>query len=160
LEPVRMHFGEAAGLAAYLCLRHGTNPRTVSVRVIQDELTKKYSGNAEVPARDGVGNPGASRYSSFLYFFPDINRETAKWKSIEWLGARGFYPSAEPKERTAASGQFASEFKPDDPMTAGEAARLLSILAGRGTGSQSVVVQASSDPKAILTRAEAAALIA
>ena len=40
LEPVRMHFGEAAGIAAYLCLHCGVQPRDVPVRQIQSELLK------------------------------------------------------------------------------------------------------------------------
>ncbi len=160
LEPVRMHFGEAAGIAAYLCLRHGVTPRTVPIRQIQAELVKRSSGSQAIPARDGIGNSGASRNASYLYFFPDLPPDTPKSKPIQWLGARGFFPSAEPTERTAASGQTASPFKPNDPVTAGEAARLLSRLAGRGPGSRSIVVQTGAESSAPLTRAAAANLVA
>src|SRR5262249_43254546 len=41
MEAVRMHFGEACGISAALCLRHGLTPRTVPARQIQTELLKQ-----------------------------------------------------------------------------------------------------------------------
>lgn len=165
LEPVRMHFGEAAGVACHLCLQFGLTPRTVPVRQIQIELVKRDTPGPDRVASEGIGGPGPSAHPSYLYFATDVSPEMRKYRSIAWLQARGFYPSPEPKERTAASGQTAAPFKPDEPITIGEAERLLFILEKRRSASDGRAATrerlgGTSGSPAILTRGQAANRIA
>lgn len=131
LEPVRMHFGAAAGIAAYLCLRHGVTPRTVPVRQIQEELLKRRGEPEYSLARDGISSPGPSKNSTYLYFFPDVTPATRKFQAIQWLGARGFFPSPEPAQRTVSSGQHAADFRPNEPMTSPDAVALIQQITRR-----------------------------
>lgn len=131
LEPVRMHFGEAAGIACYLCLRDGLTPRTIPVRQIQIELLKRRSPDSGRFASEGFGGPGPNAYPAYLYSFPDVSPETPKFRSIQWLAARGFFPSLKPAEQTAAAIQRSAPFRPNDPITGQEAIALLAILQSR-----------------------------
>src|SRR5258706_819567 len=70
LEPVRMHFGEAAGIASYLCLHYKYTPRTVPTRQIQAELLKTYTGKPGGRAMDGIAAPGPNANPVKLNFFP------------------------------------------------------------------------------------------
>jgi len=131
MEPVRMHFGAAAGVAAYLCLRYGLTPREVPVRQIQAELLKQRAGTAESPARDGIGSPGPLAIPTYLYLFDDIAPGANHYPAIQWLGARGFYPCPPPARRTASSGLDAAPFQPDAPLTEAEAGQAFARLAAR-----------------------------
>src|SRR5262249_51416067 len=128
LEPVRMHFGEAAGIAAYLCLHYDFTPRTVPVRQIQSELLKDRVASPGEHAMDGIGGPGPNAHPAYLYMFPDVKPGDRYFEAIQWLAARGFYPCPEPKERTVASGQIAAPFRPNDPIKGGDAYELLANL--------------------------------
>jgi hypothetical protein len=132
LEPVRMHFGEAAGIASYLALRYGVQPRDVPARQIQDELVKVRTGTSDRPALDGFGAPGPSADPAKLYAFSDVNPALRKYRAIEWLAARGFYPAPPPPmPRTPAGGLASPAFDADAPATTAEAAHLLNLLAAR-----------------------------
>jgi hypothetical protein len=131
LEPIRMHFGEAAGVAAYLCLRCGLKPREVPARQIQAELLKHEPGTAERPAREGIGAPGPNAHPTYLYMFSDVTPDTPKFEAIEWLGERGFYPCPPPPERGPSAGLMSAPFGPGESLAVGEAARLLDFLAQR-----------------------------
>jgi hypothetical protein len=128
MEPVRMHFGAAAGVAGALCLRYGLSPREVPSNQIQSELLKNRVGDAQAPARDGIGAPGPLVWPVLLYMFPDVGFDHTAYRPIQWLAARGFYPCPPPSERTPSAQLAAQPFRPDDALTAGEAARLLAIL--------------------------------
>ncbi len=189
LEPVRFHFGEAAGVACYLCLRYNLTPRRVPVRQVQEELVKYSGGEGEqgrggnkdaVTRREGDGaipessstlNSGLSTPASalhaftpssagtFLYYFPDVKPEMRKYRAIQWLGARGFYPSPEPAKRTVASGQMAAPFEPDGSLDVGEALRSLRILNRRAAEDAATGIwpDIARDP-AVLRQAEGSAL--
>ena len=53
-----MHLGEAAGIAANLCIRYGVLPRDVPVREIQAELLKWDRPSPRQDALTGIGAPG------------------------------------------------------------------------------------------------------
>jgi len=132
LEPVRMHFGEAAGIASYIALEHGVAPRDVPARQIQDELSKLRPASPSRPAKDGFGAPGPSARPALLYAFTDVNPSLRKFRAIEWLAARGFYPAPPPPApRTPSGGLSAAPFAPNEPATTAEAARLLNLLSAR-----------------------------
>ncbi len=158
MEPVRMHFGAAAGVAAALCLRFGLTPREVPVNQVQSELLKNRAGTAEAPARDGIGAPGPLAWPVLLYMFADIAFDSPAFRPIQWLAARGFYPCPPPRERTPAAQLAAEPFRPDDPLTAQELARLMGILAWRGAavGERLRVPAVQGPPERVVTRGEAA----
>lgn len=131
MEPVRMHFGTAAGVAAYLCLRYNLAPRDVPVRQIQAELLKSRAGTAESLARDGIGSPGPTNVPTFLYMFSDLALDAPRFQAIQWLGARGFYPCPPPAQRTPSSGLEAAPFRSEETLTEAEAARGFALLAAR-----------------------------
>ncbi|MCS6776955.1 MAG: FAD-dependent oxidoreductase [Chloroherpetonaceae bacterium] len=106
MEPVRMQFGQAAGIAAALAVRYGLRARDVPVRQVQDELLPWH--------RNPLGDPGI-----VLHFFPDVNRNTRNYNVIQYMAARGFIPEGE-------------RFEPEAPTTRAEAARWLRLLAERG----------------------------
>ena len=162
MEPVRMHFGSAAAVAAALCLRHGLRPSEVPANQIQNELLKHEQGTSQRPAQDGFGAPGPSSHPALLYMFSDITPSSPAYRPIQWLGARGYYPCPPPKERTSAAQLAAEPFRPDDPLTAQEALRLLRILKERADASgDAVTIPAVPDvSNRQLNRGEAALLIA
>ncbi len=90
MEPVRMTMGQAAGAAAALALRYDVEPRRIPSRMVQEVLL---------------------RYGVYLYWFPDVTRETNGFRAIQYLAARGYFP----EER----------FEPDKMLTRGDAARWL-----------------------------------
>ena len=88
MEPVRMTMGQAAGAAAALALQYEVEPRRIPSRMVQEVLL---------------------RYGVYLYWFPDVTRETRGFRAIQYLAARGYFP----EER----------FEPDKMLTRGDAAR-------------------------------------
>lgn len=165
LEPVRMHFGEAAGIASYLALRYGVAPADVPARQIQDELTKVRPGTSDRPAKDGFGAPGPSAAPAKLYAFSDVNHALRKYRAIEWLAARGFYPAPPPPmPRTPSGGLADPAFDPDAPATSAEAARLLNLLASRAKAQDTLRADpmpemVAAGPEQPLTRIAAARML-
>jgi hypothetical protein len=162
MEPVRMHFGAAAGVASYFCLRYGRAPRTVPVRQIQEELLKSQAGIEGRLAQPGAGAPGPCGAPTYLYLYDDLPFGAPRFEAIHWLGARGFYPCPPPERRTPSSGLTAARFEPDAPLSRGEADRLLAWLAkrGRAAGQTMETEAAGTNPQEPVTRAEAARLLA
>lgn len=165
LEPVRMHFGEAAGIAANTCVRTGILPREVPVRQVQTELLKRDRKNADAPAIQGTGGRGPNDNPAKLYMFTDVKPDQRYLREIEWLGARGYFPCPPQSKRTAAGGMAAEPFRPDDPITVGEALVLWRKLDGRSIGDESwkgAVPKSVSgaSPGQTLTRGLAAQLFA
>lgn len=161
LEPIRMEFGEAVGIACWLSSRYGLVPRDVPVRQIQMELLKHGSAPSGRYAKDGIGAPGPCPYPAFLYFFPDVKLGDRRFLPIQWLAARGFYPCPEVERRTPSSGMYAEPFRPSDAITPEEARRLLTLMAERRaacgeTGRPVPAMEASG----VLTRGEAARMLA
>lgn len=162
MEPVRMHFGAAAGVAAALCLRHGLAPRDVPVGQVQAELMKAEPGTAERPARDGIGAPGPLAQPVLLYKYADVSSDTPAYRPIMWLGARGFYPCPPAASRTPSALLAAAPFRPDEPLDAGEMARLIGILAFRAdaVGERLREPGIRGPATRVVTRADAAAALA
>jgi len=131
MEPVRMHFGTAAGVAAHLCLRYGLMPREVPVRQVQMEILKKRAPLASERARDGIGNPGPCARPTVLYNFADIDRASRYFPVIQWLAARGVWPCEPPERRTASSGLQADSFGEEQPATQSDVAKIAIWLAER-----------------------------
>jgi hypothetical protein len=105
MEPVRMAFGQAAGVAANLCIRYGLTAREVPAREVQDDLLPH--------AANPYGDPNL-----FLYYLSDVKPGSRHYRAIQYLAARGFQFAAE-------------ELKPDAPTTRGELAHWLTMLAER-----------------------------
>lgn len=133
MEPVRMHFGAAAGVAATICVRYGTTTRDAPVRLIQAELLKSRGGTAGDLAKLGVGAAGPSDHPTFLYLFADVRPGNPFFAPIQWLGARGLYPCPIPAKLTASSGLQAAKFCSDLPATEDDAVRLYNWLLTRMT---------------------------
>lgn len=131
MEPVRMHLGVAAGVAAHLCLRYGHTLAEVPVRQIQEELLKSHGPESGATSSDGVGSAGPTRVPTILYKFPDVAFGMPGYDAIMWLGARGFYPCPPPAQRKPAAMLAAAPFAPDEPLTRRELARTLGIMASR-----------------------------
>jgi len=91
MEPVRMNMGQAAGVAAALSLQTGIPVRRIKPADIQRELLR--------------------RFRQYIYYFPDVTPETRYFEAIQFLAARGYFPS--------------ERMEPDAPLTRGEAARIL-----------------------------------
>jgi hypothetical protein len=105
LEPARMAFGQAAGIAANLCIRYRLDARDVPARQVQDDL---------LPHPDNpCGDPDV-----FLYYLSDVPPTHRHARAIQYLSARGFQFTAE-------------ELKPDAPTTRGELAQWMTRLAER-----------------------------
>src|SRR5207237_7211314 len=121
MEPVRMHFGMAAGVAAYLCLRYHITPSEVPAREVQYELMKRRAGTPDRPAMDGIGAPGPSSVPTYLYSIPDVTAETRKYAAIHWLAARGFWPAPAPNPRNARTVLNAPPYNPDGTLMVEEA---------------------------------------
>ncbi|MDO8540970.1 MAG: FAD-dependent oxidoreductase [Opitutaceae bacterium] len=76
LEPVFVHTGEAAGVAAAVCLRDGVLPGTLSGGRLQSELLR--------------------RHIAVTYFADvDLGRDEAWTRDAQFLGARGFFSGYE-----------------------------------------------------------------
>ncbi len=112
LEPVRMAFGQAAGIAANLCIRYGLTAREVPAREIQDDLLPH--------AANPNGDPNV-----YLYYLSDVKPGSRNYRAIQYLSARGFQFAAE-------------ELKPDAPTTRGELAHWLRMLADRAAPAPSL----------------------
>lgn len=99
MEPVRMTLGQVAGVAAALSVQTGIPPKRLNIEAIQQHLLKM-----------GV----------YLYWFSDVNRQTEHFEAIQFLATRGYFvdPALGPYNQGDA-------FRPQEPLTRGEAARLL-----------------------------------
>lgn len=147
-EPVRMAFGQAAGIAADLCLRFGMRGRDVPARQIQDDLLPH--------AANPLGDP-----SVYLSYLSDVPFGSRRYEAIQYLAARGFKLSDE-------------QFKPNAPTTRGELARCLRLLAVRAAPRGSFYplmgpsadlselrdLEKQPDPSTPITRAELAGRLA
>ncbi len=91
MEPVRMNMGQAAAIAAAISLQTGVPLRRVNPADIQRELLR--------------------RFQQYIYFFPDVTPATRHFEAIQFLAARGYFPT--------------EQMQPDQPLTRGEAARVL-----------------------------------
>jgi hypothetical protein len=105
LEPVRMAFGQAAGIAAELCIRFNLSAHNVPARQIQDELLP----HADNP----LGNAAVK-----LTYYPDVSSESAAYQAIEYLTAHGIRLPGD-------------SFKPSAVTTRAELAAVLTQLASR-----------------------------
>ncbi len=131
MEPVRMHFGAAAGVAAAVCIRHGVTTHTAPRGLIQAELLKRRGPEPRLPARLGAGSPGGLREPCLTYMFTDLDRGALWYAPVMWMAARGAWPCPAPAKATPKSGLEAAALKPRGIATAGEAVRLLDWLRGR-----------------------------
>jgi hypothetical protein len=91
MEPVRMNMGQAAGVAAVLSLQTGVPLRRIDPAEIQRILLRQFK--------------------QYIYYFPDVTPDTRFFEAIQFLAARGYFPS--------------ERMEPDAPLTRGEAARIL-----------------------------------
>ncbi|GIV07245.1 MAG: hypothetical protein KatS3mg017_0447 [Fimbriimonadales bacterium] len=91
MEPVRMNMGQAAGVAAALSVQTGIPVRRIQPADIQRELLR--------------------RFRQYIYYFPDVTPETRYFEAIQFLAARGYFPS--------------ERMEPEASLTRGEAARIL-----------------------------------
>lgn len=105
MEPVRMQFGQAAGIGAALCLRYGLTGRELPARQIQMELLP-HPANL-------FGDP------IVLHHFPDLKPDNPDYFMIQFMAARGFLPDGE-------------NFAPDAPTIYTEMGRWLNRIADRG----------------------------
>ena len=105
MEPVRMQFGQAAGIGAALCIRYNLTGRELPARQVQMELLPHY------------GNPLGDQIQ--LHHFPDLKPNHPDYAAIQYLAVRGFLPDGE-------------NFAPDAPTTYIEWGRWLNLLADRG----------------------------
>lgn len=105
LEPVRMAFGEAAGVAADLCLRYRLPVRRVPVRQVQEALLPH------------AANPYGDAHV-YLHYLSDVPTDDPRGQATQYLTVRGFRVEAD-------------AFHPDAPTTRAELARWLSQLAAR-----------------------------
>jgi hypothetical protein len=83
--------GQAAGIAAVLSLQTGVPVRRIKPADIQRELLR--------------------RFQQYIYYFPDVTPATRHFEAIQFLAARGYFPS--------------ERMEPEQPLTRGEAARIL-----------------------------------
>ncbi len=122
LEPVRMAFGQAAAIAAYLGIRYHRIARDVPARQIQDELLPHAAAIAALP-------------DVYLSYLSDVKPAHRQYRAIQYLVARGFTLGEE-------------TFKPDAPTTGKELAQMLQILARRGALTQ--IIATSRQPNGTL----------
>jgi hypothetical protein len=164
LEPVRMHFGEACGIASNLCLRYGLTPRSVPVRQIQQELLKWRTADPHRDALHGIGAPGPNANPASLYNFSDLKPGQRYFHEVHWLAARGFFPCPPAASRTAAGGMAAEPFRSNENISTGEALALLRRLDSRSVGDEkwkgAIPTSLGGSANDLLTRALAARLIA
>ena len=119
MEPVRMAFGQASAIAATYCIQYHLRAKDVPTRQVQDELLPRFA------------NPLGDT-QPYLSYFTDLKPGALHYDAIQYLAARGFRP-----DKT-------DEFKPDAPVTKGELAKWLTLLAARGN--QSSGAGAGVDP--------------
>jgi hypothetical protein len=131
MEPVRMHFGAAAGVAAAVCIRYDATTHTAPKGQIQAELLKMRGPEPGLPARPGAGSPGGLREPCLTYMFTDLDRGALWYAPVMWMAARGAWPCPAPAKSTAKSGLEAAALTPNGAAGAGEAVRLLDWLRGR-----------------------------
>ncbi|MCX6358517.1 MAG: FAD-dependent oxidoreductase [Armatimonadetes bacterium] len=131
MEPVRMHFGAAAGVAAVVCIRHGATTHSAPRGLIQAELLKVLGPEPGLPARLGAGSPGGLREPCLTYMFTDLDRGAIWYAPVMWMAARGAWPCPAPAKTTAKSGLEAAPLKPREVATVFEAVRLLDWLRDR-----------------------------
>jgi hypothetical protein len=112
LEPVRMAFGEAAGIAAGICIRTGRIAREVPARQIQDAMLPHIANAHADPAVQ-------------LTYFTDVKPGNPDYREIQYLAAHGFASGAE-------------SFQPAAPTTRAELARWFTILAQRAPTAETV----------------------
>ena len=105
MEPIRMAFGQTAGIAAYFAIRYRLPMRDVPTRQIQDELLPHFA------------NPNAAP-NVVLHYFPDLAPTHPHYRAIQYLAARGFLPDGD-------------NFAPDAPVTFAELERWINLLAER-----------------------------
>src|SRR5205814_1716519 len=105
MEPVRMAFGQAAGIGAYYCIRYGLAAREVPARQIQDDLLPH------------VANPLGDS-DVILTYFSDLKPDNPHYWFIQYMAARGFRSQDD-------------TFRPEAPTTRGELAQWLTLLAAR-----------------------------
>lgn len=113
MEPARMQFGQAAGVAATLCLRYGLTAREVPARQVQADLLA------------GPFNPQGDP-NLILYYLADVKPDHRHFRAIQAMTTRGFLVSAE-------------ELRPDAPTTRGELAHWLALLAERAAPEESAI---------------------
>ena len=105
LELVRMEFGEAAGIAAALCVKYHIDGRDIPAKQLQNHLIKTLI--------NPNGDPNAE-----LFYYPDVPPGSKDYFAIQFLAARGF-------------GNSMKTFEPDAPTTRGEFSRWMTKLAAR-----------------------------
>jgi hypothetical protein len=113
LEPVRMAFGEAAAIAADLCIRYHRIARDIPARQVQDALLPD--------AANPLGDPAI-----VLSYFTDVAPGSRNYREIQYLAARGFASDRE-------------KFEPSAPTTRAELASWLALLADRAAPPLQVV---------------------
>jgi hypothetical protein len=119
LEAVRMAFGQAAGIAAGLCIRYGLTAREVPARQMQDELLPH--------AANPYGDPNV-----YLYYLSDVKPDHPHDRAIQYLSARGFQFTAE-------------ELKPDAPTTREQLANWLEQLVARAAPAPRILAHLHND---------------
>jgi hypothetical protein len=123
LEPVRMAFGQAAAIAAQLCIRYGLAGKDVPARQIQDELLPTFS------------NPYGDT-NVLLTYLSDVKPNNPHYLAIQYLAARGLRPKGE-------------TFKPEAPTTRGELVEWLTLLARRAAPEPKVVAKSSGGTEVV-----------
>lgn len=105
MEPVRMACGQAAGVAAALCIRYHLAAREVPARQVQDELLPSF--------HNSNGDPYL-----VLHYFTDLKPGSPYYRAIQYLASRGFAADQE-------------TFKPNAPTTRDELSAWLKLLVQR-----------------------------
>ena len=108
MEPVRMAFGQAAGIAAKIAIQFHKTGREVPARQIQDELLP-HTANP-------YGDPNI-----VLHYFSDVPPTHKYYRAIQYLASRGFLPDADSDNK----------FLPDKPVTPAELQDWLNRLGTR-----------------------------
>ena len=111
MEPVWSALGQAAGVAAALALEHDLALGNIPVSEIQKELLKQ---------------------GHVLFFYTDLPSETPHFAAIQMLSLRGalldptlaLSPNEGPATSLSDLNQTAYQFRPNDPVTRGEFARM------------------------------------
>ena len=111
MEPVWSALGQAAGVAAALAVEHGAPLAEVPVTQIQDELV-----------RQGI----------VLFFYTDLPKTTPAFEAVQKLSLLGAFENTDPDRfKTAGPAAGLSDlnkkvycFRPNDPVTLGEFARM------------------------------------
>jgi hypothetical protein len=106
MEPVRMQFGAAAGVAANIANRFGLVARDIPARQVQWEMLPSFSNTLSDPYL-------------VLHVFPDVPQDHPRYRYIQYLAVRGFLPLT------------GENFMPDAPTTDAETKQWLLRLAQR-----------------------------